>query len=309
MTVKELVYTIQTQTGYSFAFSNSVLDVSKTIQTGAKDYALNEVLKLLMEQTNCQYAFKKRFIIITPSLKKEEPEPIRDVALNDTYIPSDGRSIDKEHPEFPFYSLPDSIILEEHIIYELPELEWKEPYTIFDNPEVYQVIKSKLPRYALSVNALQLATLTPNISVEAALSAHTTVALSASCFPWKKSGKREQDKFSYQMLRAEYKYWFNERFNGHYVGGHLVYAGYDVKGYRVPLLAKKNIGYKGHVYGAGISYGYHLPLSTQWGIEFSAGVGVARFFYDKYTHGVLLKKRTNYVGPTQLGLRIVYLLK
>ena len=66
-----------------------------------------------------------------------------------------------------------------------------------------------------------------------------------------------------------------------------------------PLKTKR---YQGTAYGAGISYGY-LWIIKQWALEFTAGLGMARFEYDtNYPSGEgfqVGKGKKNYFGPTK----------
>ena len=62
--------------------------------------------------------------------------------------------------------------------------------------------------------------------------------------------------------------------------------------------------------GAGISYGYKLPLSKHWGAEFNLGVGYANMKYDTYynvNNGAQLDTRVrHYWGITRVGASLVY---
>ena len=62
--------------------------------------------------------------------------------------------------------------------------------------------------------------------------------------------------------------------------------------------------------GAGLSYGYKLPLSEHWGAEFTVGFGYANMKYDTYynvDNGAQIDTRVrNYWGPTKIGASLVY---
>ena len=62
--------------------------------------------------------------------------------------------------------------------------------------------------------------------------------------------------------------------------------------------------------GAGVSYGYLLPLGGHWAGEFTLGAGYANMKYDTYyniDNGARIDTRTkNYWGITRMGLSIVY---
>ena len=62
--------------------------------------------------------------------------------------------------------------------------------------------------------------------------------------------------------------------------------------------------------GAGVSYGYKLPLSRHWGAEFTLGAGYANMKYNTYyniDNGAQIETRSrNYWGITRLGLSLSY---
>lgn len=107
-------------------------------------------------------------------------------------------------------------------------------------------------------------------------------------------------------LQPEARWWIgNETGRGHFVGLHAHVAWFNVKWnddrYQDtdrPLL------------GAGISYGYKLPLSRHWGAEFNLGVGYANMKYNTYynvDNGAQLDTRVrHYWGITRVGASLVY---
>jgi hypothetical protein len=157
-------------------------------------------------------------------------------------------------------------------------------------------------------------TLTPNLAVEVGIGARSTVGLLAGYNPWNRKGTATDNrKLVHVMVVPEYRYWTCERFNGHFFGAHLLYAKYNVGEVDIPSLFKKEFRQEGYAAGGGLLYGYHLPLSTAWGVEFTVGVGVAYLDYEKYdcaTCGVSLGKESKtYFGPTRAGISLVYILK
>ena len=87
-----------------------------------------------------------------------------------------------------------------------------------------------------------------------------------------------------------------------------------------PLLFAKEKRYTGAAIGAGVSYNYHWMLAKKIGVEFSVGVG---FLYLKYvksncekcgepeqtTTGDPFIYSKTYLGPTKLGINLIYLIK
>lgn len=109
-------------------------------------------------------------------------------------------------------------------------------------------------------------------------------------------------------LQPELRWWMgSETGRGHFFGLHAHAAWFNVKWDDTryqdtgrPLM------------GAGLSYGYKLPLGEHWGAEFTIGFGYANMKYDTYyniENGAWLDTRKrNYWGPTKIGLTLVYKL-
>lgn len=109
-------------------------------------------------------------------------------------------------------------------------------------------------------------------------------------------------------LQPELRWWTgSEVGRGHFLGLHAHAAWFNFKWednrYQDagrPLL------------GAGLSYGYKLPLGQHWGAEFNVGVGYANLKYNTYyniENGALINTRIrHYWGLTRLGLSLVYRL-
>lgn len=165
-----------------------------------------------------------------------------------------------------------------------------------------------LPKFALKTNALYWATTTPNLGIEIGLSRKFTLDISGNYNPWKFS---DNERIKHWLVQPELRYWFCERFNGHYLGLHGHYAEYNVGGIKMLDLDGKY--YQGNLYGGGISYGYHWILNDRWSLEASVGVGYAHLDYDKYPCakcGPKIKSDTkNYWGPTKAAISFIYVIK
>lgn len=182
-------------------------------------------------------------------------------------------------------------------------------------------------KVAIKTNALHWATLTPNLGVEIGLGTGSVFARRSSLDlytgynPWKLKGTDGNNKkLAHIVAIPEYRYWLCERFNGHFFGLHLFYAGFNISGHKIPLLFDRSFkGFPadklrndGNMYGAGVSYGYQFILSRRLNLEFTLGVGYARMVYDVYDYercGEKLGKRThNYFGPTKIGISLVFVI-
>ena len=74
----------------------------------------------------------------------------------------------------------------------------------------------------------------------------------------------------------------------------------------------KNHRYQGYAVGAGLAYGYAIPLATHWNLELEAGIGYVYSWYDMYqckSCGAKLadNESHHYFGPTKAAVNIVYL--
>ena len=81
-------------------------------------------------------------------------------------------------------------------------------------------------------NLLYWATGTPNLGVEVALNGRNTLALQGGWQPWQYSDTK---KMKHWALQPEWKYWFCETFNGHYLGLHALGGQYNVGGINLPF--------------------------------------------------------------------------
>lgn len=167
-----------------------------------------------------------------------------------------------------------------------------------------------LPKAAVKTNLLVLGTATPNIAVEFGLSPKWTIDLSTGYNPFQlQDGGINKAGF----IQPEVRYWFCQRFEKHFVGLHGTYIGYNIG--EVSFLTKtfENNRYKGWGAGAGISYGYHLPLGKRWALEFTAGVGYMYLEYDQYRcyecDELTGRNSRNYFGPTRAGVSLVFMIK
>lgn len=185
-------------------------------------------------------------------------------------------------------------------------------------------------RVAIKTNLVADATTTMNLGLELGLSKKTSLEVNVNYNPWLYEGKEVEGlgfvskKFKHLLIQPEFRYWFCERFNGHFIGIHAHWGKYNVGAlglgdddFANPDYESKlwgNLGknrYEGDFYGAGISYGYQWVLSKHWNLEGNIGVGYARIQYDKYECqkcGTILESdHYNYFGPTKAAISIIYL--
>jgi hypothetical protein len=141
-----------------------------------------------------------------------------------------------------------------------------------------------------------------NLAADVQVSEHFSVELPVLWCPWHVSSKHAVKTFT---IQPEGRYWLARPGKGHFFGVHAHIGWFNVKWNRDryqdtsrPLL------------GAGISYGYLLPLGEHWAGEFTLGAGYANLKYNTYynvDNGARIDTRTkNYWGITRVGISVVY---
>lgn len=158
-------------------------------------------------------------------------------------------------------------------------------------------------RWAIKSNALYLAAGVTNIGGEYAFHPHWSVDLPLVYSPYT-IARRYRMRFLY--IQPEARYWLDRPMKGHFFGVHL-HAGV----FNVSLDDKNRYQSEKGFHGAGISYGYAMPLSRRWSMEFTVGVGYAFTKYCTYynvPNGIRYEKDLpyHYWGLTKLGLNFVY---
>ncbi len=158
---------------------------------------------------------------------------------------------------------------------------------------------------AVKTNAVEWAAAgTINAGVELGIAQKWSIDVDGLYNPWTFSDMRSAKMWGVQ---PELRYWFCRKFSGHFVGLHGQYANYDAG------LWKYN--YDGWLAGAGMSYGYSLPLHERWRLEFNLGLGWNYMDYDKndrvhYADDVRMyaPETRNYIGITRAGISISFLI-
>ncbi|MDR0538259.1 MAG: DUF3575 domain-containing protein [Tannerellaceae bacterium] len=175
--------------------------------------------------------------------------------------------------------------------------------------------QAKAQNFGVKTNVLYWATGTPNIGAEAAISRTSTINLDVAYNPWNKNVTDvvRYQKLVHLRLEGEYRYWLWEKFNGHFFGVHGLYSSYDISGRTVPFIFDNEHRYEGTAFGIGATYGFHLMLSTAFGIEAYVGLGAMRLSFEKSGCLSCLPPTEHisetFLGPTKIGISIIYLLK
>ncbi|WP_292265600.1 DUF3575 domain-containing protein [Butyricimonas sp.] len=175
---------------------------------------------------------------------------------------------------------------------------------------------AKCQKMAVKSNLLYDATATINACVEFRLAPRWTFDLSGNYNGWTISGDR---KWKHWMMQPEVRYWFCDRFAGHFLGAHALGGKYNIGNLKnsISFLGTDfskltDRRYQGWFIGAGVAYGHSWILSKHWNFEAEIGVGYIYMRYDVYPCAEcgtrLAKGRSHhYVGPTKAALNLVYL--
>lgn len=162
-----------------------------------------------------------------------------------------------------------------------------------DENRRYIALKTNVPFQALSMH---------NLAVEVQVHEHVTVDFPIT---WSISDIEREHAIRGIAFQPEGRWWLDSAGTGHFFGVHFHAAWFNMKW-------EENRYQTEHrpLLGAGISYGYKLPISTHWGAEFNLGAGYANVKYNTYyniENGAMLNKRIrHYWGITRAGISLVY---
>lgn len=178
----------------------------------------------------------------------------------------------------------------------------------------------------LKTNALYWATATPNVGLEIAMGERWTFELEGGYNPWTLN-KETNMKMKHWLVSPEFRYWFCNSFQGHFIGINGNYTQFNIGALPIPLqdafinispkdapaldLGKSRI--EGWAVGAGLTYGYAFPIARRWNMELTAGFGWWYTVYDQFesrTCGLFQQTvKKHALGLTSLGISFVYMIK
>lgn len=168
---------------------------------------------------------------------------------------------------------------------------------------------------AIKTNILYDAFMNVNIGVEVGLAPKWTLDVSGDLNCWTLSHDR---RWKHWLAQPEARYWFCDRFAGHFLGIHALGGQYNVGGVKngISFLGSdfsklSDHRYQGWFVGAGIAYGYAWILGRHWNLEAEIGVGYVYTRYDKFNcagcgRKLLTDRPHHYVGPTKAAINLVY---
>ncbi len=173
-------------------------------------------------------------------------------------------------------------------------------------------------RVGIKTNLLYDATTTINLGVEVGVAKKLTLDLSGNLNLW---DWKNNMKWKHWMVQPELRFWTCQRFNGHFFGVHALAAEYNVGNLPIPrnlTFLGMDIGslattrYEGWAFGAGLAYGYALPLSKHWNLEGEIGLGAVYSISDSFGCNACdrsLAQNQRRIMPmlTKAAISIVYL--
>lgn len=169
---------------------------------------------------------------------------------------------------------------------------------------------------AVKSNVLSDALLNINGGVEVGLAPRWTLDLTGQFNGWNLSHGR---RWKHWSVQPEARYWFCDRFGGHFVGVHAHGGQFNIGGFngRLNLFGTDtrklaDTRYQGWFVGAGVAYGYAWVLNRRWNLEAEIGLGYSYTRYDRFRCVGCGKKTEagrnhHYVGPTKAAINLVYL--
>jgi len=168
---------------------------------------------------------------------------------------------------------------------------------------------------ALKTNLLADGFFNPSLGVEIGLAPKWTLDISGQFNAWTLSHGR---RWKHWAVQPEARYWFCDRFAGHFLGIHAHGGQYNIGGVdgKLNFLGTdarklKDARYQGWFVGAGVAYGYAWILGRHWNLEAEIGVGYSYTRYDRFRctgcgKKVEENKPHHYIGPTKAAINLVY---
>ena len=167
---------------------------------------------------------------------------------------------------------------------------------------------------AVKTNLLYDVTATINAGVEISLAPKWTLDLSGNYNNWTMSGDR---KWKHWFLQPEARYWFCNKFIGHFLGIHAHGGQYnlgnldnDIRLFGTDFSRLADKRYQGWFTGIGVAYGYSWALAKHWNLEFEIGLGYSYSEYDCYPCAVCGERLDtgchHYFGPTKAAINLIF---
>ena len=167
---------------------------------------------------------------------------------------------------------------------------------------------------SVKTNLLYDALANVNLGIEGKLAPKWSLDVSGDFNDW----TINEHKWKHWFVQPEARFWFCEAFLKHFIAVHAIGGQYNVGNIHnnIKFLGSdfsklSHHRYQGWGIGGGIAYGYALPMSKHWNMEFEIGFGYVYLNYDIFRCSNCGKKigkgHHNYVGPTKAAVDLVYI--
>ncbi|WP_294601203.1 DUF3575 domain-containing protein [uncultured Bacteroides sp.] len=162
----------------------------------------------------------------------------------------------------------------------------------------------------LRTNLLYDALALPTLGIEWRISPAMGIRLDGSRAQWGSQRGRVQKVW---LLSPEVR-WYLQQQRRLYLGLSANVGRYNIYKYILGgILSDGDTGYQGHLWSAGLTVGYQLPLARHLALDFGLGLGYTRSGYDSFTlqgDGTRTYKQRDRVknlwGPTQVSVSLVW---
>lgn len=162
--------------------------------------------------------------------------------------------------------------------------------------------KASSGKVSLRTNLLYDAALLPNLALEIGLGKGWTITAEGFFAWWSKTEKN----LFWRIYGGEMslRHYFGTRYTGHHVGIYGQALSYDIELRHTGNLSDFSCG-------AGVDYGYSLPVGHRLSIDFSLGIGYFTGEYKSYEpeNGKFVWKKTSrrqWIGPTKAEVSLVW---
>lgn len=128
----------------------------------------------------------------------------------------------------------------------------------------------------VKVNGLTTLLTIPNVGLETSIGGKSTFQFDITASFWKSiRGERSQ----FYLFIPEYRYHFNEKYKGFYIGSHIGFTLFNV--HKLNYL-NTNLYQKGFGYLMGVTIGYQIKVNDRFLLDCFIGGGNSQGFYKGY---------------------------
>lgn len=181
-------------------------------------------------------------------------------------------------------------------------------------------------KVAVKSNALYWTTATPNLGFEFAMGERWTFELEGGYNLWTLDAEKNM-KIKHWLVSPEFRYWFCNSFQGHFIGINSNYTQFNMGGLpfampnvfinlsdKVPAMPDLQTSrIQGWAVGAGLTYGYAFPIARRWNMELTCGFGWWYTVYDQFESrecGLFQQTVEKHaLGPSTLCVSFIYMIK